>query len=126
MIGEASHGTQEFYQMRAEITKRLIEEKGFRAICIEADWPDAYRVNRFIQRGRNCRDTTPRESLRDFAARFPLWMWRNQVMEEFVGWLRYVEAMPQVEDTFLKKNTQIILGRTMTSENLWQRWPSTA
>src|SRR5436309_13423179 len=49
LIGEASHGTHEFYEERARITRRLIEEKGFTAVCVEADWPDAYRVNRFVR-----------------------------------------------------------------------------
>src|SRR5688500_17565544 len=48
LIGEASHGTHEFYRMRADLTKRLVREKGFRAVVAEADWPDAYRVNRFV------------------------------------------------------------------------------
>ena len=48
LIGEATHGTHEFYQQRAEITKRLIQEKGFTAVAVEADWPDAYRVNRYV------------------------------------------------------------------------------
>jgi len=87
MIGEASRGTHEFYVLRAEITKLLIQEKGFRAVCVEADWPDAYRVNRFVLRGRGSIDTTPREALSDFV-RFPVWMWRNTVVEDFVGWLR--------------------------------------
>src|SRR5688572_25419410 len=85
LIGEASHGTQEFYKCRAEITKRLIAEKGFSAIAVEADFPDAYRVNRFV-RGISD-DTTAEESLRDFR-RFPLWMWRNADVLEFVEWLR--------------------------------------
>src|SRR5438132_6037048 len=49
LIGEASHGTHEFYEQRAEITKRLIREKGFTAVAVEADWPDAYRVNRYVR-----------------------------------------------------------------------------
>src|SRR5215212_442348 len=49
LIGEASHGTHEFYAMRAELTKRLIEEKGFSMVVAEADWPDAYRVNRYVR-----------------------------------------------------------------------------
>ncbi|MFW6296565.1 MAG: erythromycin esterase family protein, partial [Halothece sp.] len=49
LIGEASHGTSEFYRERAEITKRLIQEKGFNAVAVEADWPDAYRINRFVR-----------------------------------------------------------------------------
>lgn len=85
LIGESSHGTHEFYQARAEITKWLIEEKGFCAIAAEADWPDAYRVNRYV-RG-NGDDATAEEALRGFE-RFPAWMWRNVVVRDFVEWLR--------------------------------------
>ncbi|MCW2948369.1 MAG: Erythromycin esterase [Actinoallomurus sp.] len=85
LIGEASHGTHEFYEARAAMTRRLIEEKGFCAVAVEADWPDAYRVNRYV-RGRSD-DVTAEEALRDFE-RFPTWMWRNTVVLEFVGWLR--------------------------------------
>jgi erythromycin esterase-like protein len=85
LIGEASHGTHEFYRDRAEITKRLIVEKGFNAVAVEADWPDAYRVNRFV-RGMSD-DTEAVEALGDFK-RFPTWMWRNADVLDFVGWLR--------------------------------------
>ena len=85
LIGEASHGTHEFYKCRAEITKRLIAEKGFSAVAVEADFPDAYRVNRFVRGIGN--DATAEESLRGFR-RFPLWMWRNADVLEFVEWLR--------------------------------------
>jgi erythromycin esterase-like protein len=85
LIGEASHGTHEFYKYRAEITKRLIEEKGFAAIAVEADFPDAYRVNSYV-RGTG-RDKTAEESLSDFR-RFPLWMWRNFDVLDFVEWLK--------------------------------------
>src|SRR5829696_363847 len=85
LIGEASHGTHEFYRVRAEITKRLIAEQGFRAIAAEADWPDAYRVNRYV-RGMG-EDADADEALSDFA-RFPQWMWRNADVLDFVGWLR--------------------------------------
>jgi erythromycin esterase-like protein len=85
LIGEASHGTHEFYRVRAELTKRLIREKGFTAIAVEADWPDAYRVNRFVRgRGDDC-DAT--DALGGFR-RFPQWMWRNADVLDFVGWLR--------------------------------------
>src|ERR687897_545591 len=73
LLGEASHGTHEFYRDRADITRRLITEKGFNAVAVEADWPDAYRVNCFV-RGRND-DRSAEEALSDF--RFPAWMWRN-------------------------------------------------
>ena len=85
LLGEASHGTHEFYRERAEITKRLIQEKGFTAIAVEADWPDAYRVNRYVRRENN--DVDAIEALTDFK-RFPTWMWRNTVVVEFVEWLR--------------------------------------
>ncbi|WP_214410408.1 erythromycin esterase family protein [Sphaerisporangium fuscum] len=85
LIGEASHGTHEFYQARARMTRRLIEEKDFCAVAAEADWPDAYRVNRFV-RGRG-RDVTAEESLRGFR-RFPTWMWRNTAVLDFACWLR--------------------------------------
>lgn len=85
LIGEASHGTHEFYEQRAEITKRLICEKGFTAVAVEADWPDAYRVNRYV---RNMSiDPTPAEALADLQ-RFPNWMWRNTDVLKFVNWLR--------------------------------------
>lgn len=92
LIGEASHGTHEFYRIRAEITKRLIREKGFSAIAVEADWPDAYRVNRYVQsRGS---DTDATQALGGFK-RFPQWMWRNADVLEFIGWLRgHNDAMP--------------------------------
>ena len=85
LIGEASHGTHEFYRERAVLTKRLIVEKGFDAVAVEADWPDAYRVNRYV-RGESA-DTDAEEALRGFE-RFPTWMWRNADVLDFVGWLR--------------------------------------
>ena len=85
LIGEASHGTHEFYEARARMTQRLIQEKGFRAVAVEGDWPDAYRVNQYV-RGRS-RDETAEEALRGFK-RFPAWMWRNEVVLDFVAWLR--------------------------------------
>jgi erythromycin esterase-like protein/predicted phosphoribosyltransferase len=85
LIGEASHGSHEFYAARARVTRRLIEAKGFCAVAAEADWPDAYRVNRYVRGGGD--DTTAEESLRGFE-RFPTWMWRNSVVLDFVGWLR--------------------------------------
>jgi len=85
MIGEATHGTHEFYKTRIHLTKRLIVEHGFRAVAVEADWPDAYRVNRYV------RDQSPDagavDALADFA-RFPTWLWRNADVLEFAGWLR--------------------------------------
>ncbi len=85
LIGESSHGTREFYEARAEITKWLIEEKGFCAVAVEADWPDAYRVNRYV-RGRGD-DASADDALKGFE-RFPAWMWRNTTVRNFAGWLR--------------------------------------
>jgi erythromycin esterase-like protein len=85
LIGEASHGTHEFYAERAVITRRLIAEQGFAGVAVEADWPDAFRVNRYV-RGRGD-DADAEEALRGFE-RFPTWMWRNADVLDFVGWLR--------------------------------------
>jgi erythromycin esterase-like protein len=85
LLGEASHGTHEFYRARADITRRLIAERGFGAVAIEGDWPDAWRVNRYV-RGRSD-DPDPTEALAGFR-RFPTWMWRNADVRDFVGWLR--------------------------------------
>ena len=85
LIGEASHGTHQFYRERAEITKRLIAEKGFSAVAVEADFPDAYRVNRYVRGTSNDGDAVA--ALGGFK-RFPAWMWRNADVLDFVGWLR--------------------------------------
>jgi erythromycin esterase-like protein/predicted phosphoribosyltransferase len=85
LLGEPSHGTHEFYRERAEITKRLIAESGFTAVAVEADWPDAYRVNRYV-RGAG-EDRGADQALSDFR-RFPVWMWRNAEVAEFVTLLR--------------------------------------
>jgi erythromycin esterase-like protein len=85
LLGEASHGTHEFYRERAQITQRLIVEKGFTAVAVEADWPDADRVNRYV-RGTSA-DAIAVEALTDFR-RFPRWMWRNTDVVEFIEWLR--------------------------------------
>jgi erythromycin esterase-like protein len=85
LIGEASHGTHEFYRLRAQITKRLIAEKGFNAVAVEADWPDAYRINQFVRFESKDRDAV--DALAGFQ-RFPAWMWRNADVLDFVGWLR--------------------------------------
>jgi erythromycin esterase-like protein len=85
LLGESSHGTHEFYRERAEITKRLIAEAGYTAVAVEADWPDAYRVNRYVRGVGD--DTSAEEALTDFR-RFPAWMWRNTEVAEFVDWLR--------------------------------------
>jgi erythromycin esterase-like protein len=85
LIGEASHGTHEFYRIRAQITKRLIVERGFSAVAVEADWPDAHRVHRYVTGAAE--DPGAIEALEGFV-RFPRWMWRNADVLDFVGWLR--------------------------------------
>src|SRR6267143_1275991 len=89
LIGEASHGTHEFYRSRADITRRLITEKGFNAVAVEADWPDAYRVNRYVRGDRDDKDANA--ALSGFQ-RFPTWMWRNTVVLDFVEWLRDINS----------------------------------
>ena len=85
LIGEATHGTHEFYRERALITQRLIAEKGFRAVAVEGDWPDSYRVNRYVRAVSD--DGSAEDALAGFK-RFPTWMWRNTAVTEFVDWLR--------------------------------------
>jgi protein-L-isoaspartate(D-aspartate) O-methyltransferase len=94
LIGEASHGTSEFYQMRALITKRLIEEKNFNIVAVEADWPDAARIDHYVRH----RDTPPSEWTA--FARFPTWMWRNLEVKDFIDWLHdRNKALPYNERT---------------------------
>lgn len=83
LIGEASHGTSEFYRMRAQITKALIEQKGFDFVAIEADWPDAYRIHDFVTHKHRAE---PHQW--EAFARFPTWMWRNHEVLDFIHWLR--------------------------------------
>ncbi|HEV2148991.1 MAG TPA: erythromycin esterase family protein [Longimicrobiaceae bacterium] len=89
LLGEATHGTHEFYHERARITRRLVAEKGFTVVAVEADWPDAYRVNRFV-RGTGD-DSSANEALGGFR-RFPTWMWRNTDVLTLVDWLREYNA----------------------------------
>jgi erythromycin esterase-like protein len=84
LVGEASHGTHEFYQTRAELTKALILRKGFNLVAVEADWPDAYRVNRWV---RHASDDAKAEMALDDFTRFPRWMWRNRDVVAFLEWL---------------------------------------
>jgi erythromycin esterase-like protein len=85
LIGEASHGTHEFYAARAALTKALINEHGFNIVAVEADWPDAYRANRWVRHATTENDADA--ALGDFL-RFPRWMWRNTDVVEFLTWLR--------------------------------------
>jgi erythromycin esterase-like protein len=91
MLGEGTHGTHEFYDTRQRITQRLIEEKGFRAIGIEGDWPDAAQVDQFVKGGPG----TARSSLGEFKS-FPTWMWGNEDVVRFVRWLRdFNDRLPE-------------------------------
>ncbi|WP_019141316.1 erythromycin esterase family protein [Noviherbaspirillum massiliense] len=100
LLGEATHGSHEFYRARAEISKRLIYSKGFDAIAVEADWPDALCISRYVQSSDQndgtsnpasdstiARDKIADEALQGFT-RFPRWMWRNTEIVELIGWLR--------------------------------------
>lgn len=92
LLGEASHGTRDFYHERARITQRLIEEKGFNAVAIEGNWPDAERVNRYIRNMGT--DKTAEEALSGFTE-FPEWMWRNTEVRDLARWLRtYNDSLP--------------------------------
>ena len=82
LIGEATHGTSEFYKLRSRISRELISKKGFRFVAIEGDWPDAARIDHFVRHF----DYPPSEWTA--FARFPTWMWRNEEVREFVDWLR--------------------------------------
>jgi erythromycin esterase-like protein len=95
LLGEASHGTEEFYRARAEITRRLIRERGFAAVAVEADWPDAYRVNRYV---RGAGDDADADRALGGFRRFPTWMWRNRAVLDFVEWLRaHNDSLPEGE-----------------------------
>ncbi|MGY1636549.1 erythromycin esterase family protein [Geodermatophilus sp. SYSU D00742] len=89
-VGEASHGTHEYYAWRAALTRRLVEERGFGLVAVEGDWPDCYRVNRSVKL-RPGADEDPRDTLDTFA-RWPTWMWANDDVVDFCRWLRGVNA----------------------------------
>jgi erythromycin esterase-like protein len=93
LLGEASHGTHEYYTWRTEISKRLIKEKGFRFIAVEGDWPDCYRINRYIK-GLDNQDKTAVEILKSFR-RWPTWMWANWEIVALISWLKeYNSTLP--------------------------------
>ncbi|MGP1354361.1 MAG: erythromycin esterase family protein [Parasphingopyxis sp.] len=90
LLGESTHGTSEFYRARSGITRRLIEEHGFSIVAVEADWPDAARIDGYV------RHHDPRPQRGDAFVRFPTWMWRNYEVLEFADWLRaHNESLPQ-------------------------------
>ena len=83
LLGESTHGTEEFYRTREAITKRLVEERGFSAVMFEADWPAMQAANEYIHRLR----ASPYEE----QIRFPKWMWHNQCMSDFFEWAKRLE-----------------------------------
>jgi erythromycin esterase len=96
LLGDASHGTSEYYTWRASISERLIREKGFSFIAVEGDWPDCYEVNRYIK-GYPDSGKSAREVLRAFQ-RWPTWMWANEEILELAEWLRrYNDGLPEEE-----------------------------
>lgn len=86
LLGEASHGTKEYYTWRAEITKRLIEEKGFNVITVEGDWPDLYKLNQYIKGTEQAGASA--EAIMQTFDRWPTWMWANEEMAELTEWLK--------------------------------------
>ena len=86
LLGEATHGTSEYYTWRTAITQRLVREKGFSFVAVEGDWPDCYRVNRWVK-GRPDAGDDAEAVLRTYA-RWPTWMWANREVAELVAWLR--------------------------------------
>ena len=92
LLGEATHGTSEFYRSRAAISRHLIQNHGFNIIAVEADWPDAARIDRYA------RHRAPQTDEKQAFARFPSWMWRNQEVLEFVHWLRAENEHRPVRD----------------------------
>ncbi|MFB9328504.1 erythromycin esterase family protein [Paenibacillus aurantiacus] len=96
LLGEASHGTSEFYTIRAEITKRLIERQGFRIIAIEGDWPSCYEINRWIKNYTGAAGSV-RDALSAFG-RWPTWMWANEEVEAFAQWLKAFNGKREGDD----------------------------
>lgn len=90
LLGEATHGTHEYYTWRTAISKRLIEEKGFNFIAVEGDWPDCYKLNRYIK-GYDSVDKKPEELLLNFR-RWPTWMWANWEVGALASWLKAYNA----------------------------------
>lgn len=94
LLGEASHGTHEYYAWRREISKYLIEKQGFSFVAVEGDWPDCYRVNRYVKGYPDSSGFSAREVLHAFN-RWPTWMWANWEMVEFIEWLKeYNKNLP--------------------------------
>lgn len=96
LLGEASHGTSEFYSVRAELSKRLIERKGFSFLAVEGDWPSCYTLNRYIKQYPGA-PSNAREAMRDFN-RWPTWMWANTEILSLMDWLRAYNAKRSTQE----------------------------
>jgi erythromycin esterase-like protein len=91
MLGEASHGTAEYYNWRIELSKQLIRDEAFSFIAVEGDWPDCFRLNSYVK-GYDYQDLSPQELLKGSFARWPTWMWANEEVASFISWLRDFNA----------------------------------
>lgn len=108
LLGEATHGTSEFYRARAAITQRLIVDHGFNIVAVEADWPDAARIDNYV------RHLAPAASARQAFERFPTWMWRNEEVLAFVDWLRlHNERLPAERRTSFRGLDVYSLGASI-------------
>ncbi|MBB6454497.1 erythromycin esterase-like protein [Salirhabdus euzebyi] len=96
LLGEASHGTSEFYSIRAELTKRLIQEKGFSVIAVEGDWPSCQQINRYVK-GYHTEQNGVRDVLQSAFKRWPTWMWANEDIANLIGWLKKFNQEKQVD-----------------------------
>ncbi|UXY16291.1 erythromycin esterase family protein [Chitiniphilus purpureus] len=108
LLGEATHGSDEFYTARAAITRRLIEVHGFNCVALEADWPDAAQLDAVVR-------LRPSSSLAQGAfTRFPVWMWRNQPMRHFLDWLRgHNQGRPLAERVAIRGLDLYSLGNSV-------------
>lgn len=91
LLGEATHGTSEYYQWRADFSKRLIQEKGFSVIAVEGDWPSAHQVHRYINHFTEANETAQNLLAQSFK-RWPTWMWANEEIADFIDWLKFYNA----------------------------------
>lgn len=99
LLGEATHGTSQFYRWRAEISKRLIQEKGFSLIAVEGDWPSAYQVHRYINNFSDDPETAKNLLAQSFT-RWPTWMWANEEIADFIDWLKEFNAAEKKKTGF--------------------------
>lgn len=108
LLGEATHGTHEFYTARAAITRRLIERHGFNIVAVEGDWPDIARIDDYVRHNAS----RPRRG--DPFVRFPTWMWRNEEVLTFADWLRSHNAqLPEADRTSMRGLDVYSLGQSI-------------